>query len=47
MDPKSEEGILLGYSIKIKSRAIGYNKRSKFMMESINVVIDDTYKDKE
>lgn len=46
MDPKSDEGIYLGYSIN--SRACGvYEKLTKTMMEYINVVIDDTSKDKQ
>ena len=40
-DAKSDEGIFLGYSINNRAYRV-YNKRTKTMMESINVVIDDT-----
>ncbi|CAJ2652309.1 unnamed protein product [Trifolium pratense] len=41
LDPKSDEGIFLGYSTN--SRAYrDFNSRTRTMMESINVVIDDT-----
>ena len=40
MDPKSEEGIFLGYSTKSRTYRV-YNSRTKIMMESVNVVIDD------
>jgi hypothetical protein len=39
-DPKSDEGIFLGYSINSRAYRV-FNKRTKTMMESINVVIDD------
>lgn len=41
MDPKSDEGIFLGYSINSRAYRV-YNKHTKMMMESINVVINDT-----
>ncbi|CAJ2635655.1 unnamed protein product [Trifolium pratense] len=41
MDPKSDEGIFLGYSTNSRAYRV-YNNRTKTMMESINVVIDDT-----
>ncbi|MCI03437.1 retrovirus-related pol polyprotein from transposon tnt 1-94, partial [Trifolium medium] len=45
MDPKSDEGIFLGYSTNIKAYRV-FNYRTKVMMESINVVIDDSSTDK-
>lgn len=39
-DPKSEEGIFLGYSSNSRAYRV-FNKRTKTVMESINVVIDD------
>jgi len=45
MDPKSDEGIFLGYS----TNSIVYkvlNSRTKFVMESINVVIDDVIEER-
>jgi len=42
MDPKSDEGIFLGYSTN--SRV--FNSRTKVVMESINVVIDDVIEEK-
>jgi len=39
-DPKSDEGIFLGYSTNSRAYRV-YNTRTKTMMESINVVIDD------
>lgn len=41
MDPKSDKGIILGYFTNSKV----YNKYTKTMMESINIVIDDTLED--
>ncbi|GAU36127.1 hypothetical protein TSUD_292870 [Trifolium subterraneum] len=41
LDPKSDEGIFLGYSTNSRSNRV-YNSRTKVMMESINVVIDDS-----
>src|ERR1044072_6281707 len=46
MDPKSEEGIFLGYSDTSRAYRV-YNIRSKVMMESINVVVDDMPEEKE
>lgn len=46
MDPNSEEGIYLGYSTNNRVYIV-YNKCSKVMMESINMVIYDTPEDKE
>ncbi|KAK2457508.1 putative mitochondrial protein [Trifolium repens] len=40
MDPKSDEGIFLGYSKNSRAYRV-YNSRTMTMMESINVVIDD------
>jgi hypothetical protein len=39
-DPKSDEGIFLGYSTNSCAYRF-FNKRTKTVMESINVVIDD------
>ncbi|KAK2378545.1 putative mitochondrial protein [Trifolium repens] len=46
MDPKSDEGIFLGYSRNSRAYRV-YNSRTKTMMESINVVIDDLGTDTE
>jgi len=43
MDPKSDEGIFLGYSTNNKAYRL-YNNRTEDVMESINVVIDDVAK---
>ena len=40
MDPKSDEGIFLGYSTNNRAYRV-YNSRTKVMMESINVIVDD------
>ncbi|MCH80969.1 gag-pol polyprotein [Trifolium medium] len=40
MDPKSEEGIFLGYSTNSRAYRV-YNNRTKVIMESINIVVDD------
>ncbi|PNX62594.1 putative gag-pol polyprotein [Trifolium pratense] len=40
MDPKAEEGIFLGYSTNSRAYRV-YNLRTKVIVESINVVIDD------
>nr|XP_023925785.1 receptor-like protein Cf-9 homolog [Quercus suber] len=40
-DAKSDEVIFLGYSINSRAYRV-YNKRTKTVMESINMVIDDT-----
>jgi hypothetical protein len=39
-DPKSDEGIFLGYSSTSRAYRV-FNKRTENVMESINVVIDD------
>jgi len=44
MDPKSDEGILLGYSTNNRAYRV-YNNRTQVVMESINVVIDDVAKE--
>ncbi|MCI43742.1 gag-pol polyprotein, partial [Trifolium medium] len=41
MDPKSDEGLFMGYSQNRRSYRV-FNSRTKTMMESINVVINDT-----
>jgi hypothetical protein len=41
MDPKSDEGIFLGYSINHRAYLV-FSTKTKTMMESINVVIDDS-----
>jgi len=45
MDPKSYDGIFLGYSTNSRAYMV-FNTKSKFVMESINVVIDDASIDK-
>ena len=40
MDPKSEEVIFLGYSTTSRAYRV-FNTRTKIMMESVNVVVDD------
>jgi len=40
IDPKSDEGIFLGYSTNGRAYRV-FNKRTGTVMESINVVIDD------
>ena len=44
-DAKSDEGIFLGYSTNSQAYIV-YNKRTKTLMESINVVINDTISEK-
>jgi len=39
-DPKSDEGIFLGYSTNSRAKRV-FNKRTENVMESINVIIDD------
>jgi hypothetical protein len=39
-DPKSDEGIFLGYSTNSRGYRV-FNKRTETVMESINVIIDD------
>ncbi|XP_045795337.1 uncharacterized protein LOC123889868 [Trifolium pratense] len=41
LNPKSEEGIFLGYSTNSKAYRV-YNSRTKIIMESVNVVVDDS-----
>ncbi|PNY10358.1 retrotransposon-related protein, partial [Trifolium pratense] len=41
LDPKSDEGIFLGYSINSRAYRV-FNSRTRTIMESINVVIDDS-----
>ena len=45
-DAKSDEGIFLGYSTNSRSYRV-YNKHNKTVMESINVVINDTISEKD
>jgi len=45
MDPKSDEGIFLGYSTNSRAYKV-YNSKTKTVMESINAVIDDVPKEK-
>ncbi|MCI70033.1 gag-pol polyprotein, partial [Trifolium medium] len=45
MDPKSDEGIFLGYFTNSRAYRV-FNSRKKVIMESINVVVDDTTGDK-
>jgi hypothetical protein len=45
MDPKSDEGIFLGYSTNNRVYRV-FNSRTKVVMESINVVIDDLFTDR-
>ncbi|GAU51065.1 hypothetical protein TSUD_411780 [Trifolium subterraneum] len=44
MNPKSDEGIFLGYSTNSRAYRV-YNSRTQVMMESMNVVIDDVPSD--
>ena len=45
-DAKSDEGIFLGYLTNSRAYRV-YNKHTKIIMESINVVIDDTISEKD
>ncbi|MCI74936.1 gag-pol polyprotein, partial [Trifolium medium] len=45
MDPKSDEGIFLDYSINSRAYRV-FNSRKKVIMEFINVVIDDSADEK-
>ena len=45
-DAKSDKGIFLGYATNSQAYRV-YNKRTKLVMESINVVIDDTIPEKD
>ena len=44
-DAKNDEGIFLGYSVNSWAYRV-FNKRTKTIMESINIVIDDAISDK-
>src|ERR1044072_197766 len=46
MDPKSEEGIFLGYSTNSRAYRV-FNSRTRVVMESVNVVVDDVPERKE
>ena len=46
MDPKSEEGIFLGYSTTRRAYRV-FNSRTRTMMESVNVVVEDILEKKE
>lgn len=41
MDPKSDEGIFMGYSTNSRAYKV-FNSKTKVMMESINIVVDDS-----
>lgn len=41
MDPKIDEGIFLGYSTNSRAYRV-FNSRTKVMMESINIVVEDS-----
>jgi len=45
IDPKSDEGIFLGYSTNSRAYRV-FNSKTETVMESINVVIDDVPKEK-
>ena len=45
IDPKSDEGIFLGYSTNSRAYRV-FNSRTKTVMESINVLIDDVFEEK-
>ena len=45
MDPKSDEGIFLGYSTNSRAYRV-FNSKTETVMESINVVINDVPKEK-
>jgi len=45
MNPKSDEGIFLGYSTNSRAYRV-FNSRTKVVMESMNVVIDDVSEDR-
>jgi len=45
MDPKSDEGIFLRYSTNNRAHKI-FNSKTKVVMESISVVIDDVFEDR-
>jgi len=45
MDPKSDEGNFLGYSTNSRAYRV-YNSKTKTVMESITMVIDDVPKER-
>lgn len=45
MNPNSEEGIFLGYSVNIRAYSV-FNSHAKTMMEYIKVIIDDNSEEK-
>ena len=45
INPKSDEGIFLGYSTNSRAYRV-FNSRTKVVMESINFVIDDVSEDR-
>jgi hypothetical protein len=45
MDPKSDEGIFFGYSTNNRAYIV-FNSRTRVVMESINVAIDDVFEDR-
>ena len=44
MDPKSDEGIFLGYSTNGRAYRV-FSSRTSIMMESINVIVDDHHEE--
>jgi len=42
MDLKSDEGIFLGYSTNNRAYRV-FNSRTKVMIKSINVIVDDSH----
>jgi hypothetical protein len=44
MDPKSDEGIFLGYFTNSRAYRV-FKNRTQVVMESINVVVDDVFKE--
>ncbi|XP_058784316.1 uncharacterized protein LOC131659095 [Vicia villosa] len=44
MDPKSDEGIFLGYSTNSRAYKV-FNSRTQVLIESINVIVDDQHED--
>jgi len=45
MDPKSDAWIFLGYSTNNRAYRV-FNSKTRVVMESINVVIDDVFEDR-
>ena len=41
LDSKSDDGVFIGYSMNSKACCV-YNTRTQTIMESVNVVVDDT-----